>query len=148
MKVLNDIAELYTIPGPTHLAIGVFDGVHVGHQAVIGRALQSAKLTGGSTVVVTFHPHPVRVLRPGKAPRLLTSTQHKIQLIRSLGVDALLILRFTLEFSKTPPERFIEDLAQRFESTSADLCWKGMVVWRQPLRLSSFTRGIVAEIGV
>jgi riboflavin kinase/FMN adenylyltransferase len=112
MKVLNDIAELYTIPGPTHLAIGVFDGVHLGHQAVIGRALQSAKLTGGSTVVVTFHPHPVRVLRPEKAPRLLTSTQHKIQLIRSLGVDALLILRFTLEFSKTPPERFIEDLAK------------------------------------
>jgi riboflavin kinase/FMN adenylyltransferase len=112
MKVLNDIAELHTIPGPTHLAIGVFDGVHLGHQAVIGRALQSAKLTGGSTVVVTFHPHPVRVLRPEKAPRLLTSTQHKIQLIRSLGVDALLILRFTFEFSKTPPERFIEDLAK------------------------------------
>jgi riboflavin kinase / FMN adenylyltransferase len=112
MKVLNDIAELHTIPGPTHLAIGVFDGVHLGHQAVIGRALESARLTGGSTVVVTFHPHPVRVLRPEKAPRLLTSTQHKIQLIRSLGADALLILRFTPEFSKTPPEVFIENLTK------------------------------------
>jgi riboflavin kinase / FMN adenylyltransferase len=112
MKVLNDIAELHTIPGPTHLAIGVFDGVHLGHQAVIGRALESTRLTGGSTVVVTFHPHPVRVLRPEKAPRLLTSTQHKIQLIRSLGADALLILRFTPEFSKTPPEVFIENLTK------------------------------------
>ena len=111
MEVLNDIAELKTVPGPTHLAIGVFDGVHLGHQAVIGRAIQSAKLTGGSTVVVTFHPHPVRVLRPEKAPRLLTSTQHKIRLIRSLGVDALLILQFTTEFSKTPPELFIQNLA-------------------------------------
>jgi len=112
MEVLNDIAELKTVPGPTHLAIGVFDGVHLGHQAVIGRAIQSAKLTNGSTVVVTFHPHPVRVLRPEKAPRLLTSTQHKIRLIRSLGVDALLILRFTPEFSKTPPEVFIQDLVR------------------------------------
>jgi riboflavin kinase/FMN adenylyltransferase len=112
MKILNDIAELKTVPGPTRLAIGVFDGVHLGHQAVIGRALQSAKLGGGSTVVVTFHPHPVRVLRPEKAPRLLTSTQHKIQLIRSLGVDALLVLQFTPEFSKTPPELFIEKLAE------------------------------------
>src|SRR5215471_21496787 len=101
MEVLNDIAELKTIPGPTHLAIGVFDGVHLGHQAVIGKALQSARLTGGSTIVVTFHPHPVRVLRPEKAPRLLTSTQHKIQLIRALGAEALLILKFTSEFSKT-----------------------------------------------
>ena len=112
MKILKDIAELKTVPGPTRLAIGVFDGVHLGHQAVIGRAVHSAKLAGGSTVVVTFHPHPVRVLRPEKAPRLLTSTQHKIQLIRSLGVDALLILDFTLEFSKTPPEIFIEKLAE------------------------------------
>jgi len=112
MEVLNDIAELKTIPGPTHLAIGVFDGVHLGHQAVIGRAIQSAKVTGGSTVVVTFHPHPVRVLRPEKAPRLLTSTQHKIRLIHSLGVDALLILQFSPEFSKTPPERFIQDLVR------------------------------------
>jgi riboflavin kinase/FMN adenylyltransferase len=112
MKILNDIAELKTVPGPTRLAIGVFDGVHLGHQAVIGRAVDSAKLAGGSTVVVTFHPHPVRVLRPEKAPRLLTSTQHKIRLIRSLGVDALLILDFTFEFSKTPPEIFIEKLAE------------------------------------
>ncbi len=112
MEVLKEIAELKTVSGPTHLAIGVFDGVHLGHQAVIGRALQSARLTGGSTVVVTFHPHPVRVLRPEKAPRLLTSTQHKIRLIRSLGVDALLILQFTPEFSKTPPEVFIQNLAK------------------------------------
>jgi riboflavin kinase / FMN adenylyltransferase len=112
MEVLNEITELKTVPGPTHLAIGVFDGVHLGHQAVIGRAIESAELTGGSTVVATFHPHPVRVLRPEKAPRLLTSTQHKIRLIRSLGVDALLILQFTLEFSRTPPELFIQNLVR------------------------------------
>lgn len=112
MKILRAIAELESLPGPTHLAIGVFDGLHIGHQAVIRRALDSSRQLGGSAVVVTFDPHPVRVLRPEKAPRLLTSTQHKLKLIERLGVDAVLLLEFTLEFSKTPPEIFVEALAR------------------------------------
>src|ERR1700722_11935019 len=112
MKILRAIDELDSLPGPTHLAIGVFDGLHIGHQAVIGRALASARQTGGNAVVVTFDPHPVRVLRPEKAPRLLTSTRHKVELIEKMGVDAVLLLEFTQEFSKTPPEIFIEKLVQ------------------------------------
>jgi riboflavin kinase/FMN adenylyltransferase len=112
MKVLRAIDDLATLPGPAHLAIGVFDGLHVGHQAVIGRALESSRETGGNAVVVTFDPHPVRVLRPEKAPRLLTSTRHKVKLIEKMGLDAVLLLEFTLEFSKTPPESFIEKLAR------------------------------------
>ncbi len=112
MKVLRAIDELRSLPGSTHLSIGVFDGLHIGHQAVIGRALESSRQTGGNAVVVTFDPHPVRVLRPEKAPRLLTSTRHKVKLIEKLGVDAVLLLEFTLEFSKTPPETFIEKLVQ------------------------------------
>jgi riboflavin kinase / FMN adenylyltransferase len=111
MKILRAIDELKSVPGPTHLAIGVFDGLHLGHQAVIARALESSRMTGGTAVVVTFHPHPVRVLRPEKAPRLLTSTLHKIKLIELLGVDTVLVLEFTTEFSKTAPEVFIEKLA-------------------------------------
>ena len=116
MKILRAIDELDSLPGSTHLAIGVFDGLHIGHQAVIGRALESARQTGGNAVVVTFDPHPVRVLRPEKAPRLLTSTRHKVKLIERLGVDAVLLLEFTLEFSKTPPEIFIEKLVASRES--------------------------------
>jgi riboflavin kinase/FMN adenylyltransferase len=112
MKVLRAIDDLATLPEPSHLAIGVFDGLHLGHQAVIGRALESSRGTGGSAVVVTFDPHPVRVLRPEKAPRLLTSTRHKVKLIEKLGVDAVLLLEFNLEFSKTPPESFIEKLVR------------------------------------
>jgi riboflavin kinase / FMN adenylyltransferase len=112
MKVLRTLDELKSLPGSTHLAIGVFDGLHIGHQAVIGRAQESARQARGKAVVVTFDPHPVRVLRPGKAPRLLTSTRHKLKLIENLGVDAVLLLEFTLEFSKTPPEIFIANLAQ------------------------------------
>jgi riboflavin kinase/FMN adenylyltransferase len=112
MKVLRAIDELRSLPGSTHLSIGVFDGLHIGHQAVIGRALQSSRQTSGNAVVVTFDPHPVRVLRPEKAPRLLTSTRHKVKLIEKLGVDAVLLLDFTLEFSRTPPETFIEKLVR------------------------------------
>src|ERR1700733_15219705 len=112
MKVLRAIDELASLRGSTHLAIGVFDGLHLGHQAVIGRALESSSQTNGNAVVVTFDPHPVRVLRPEKAPRLLTSTRHKVKLIEKLGADAVLLLEFTLEFSKTPPRTFIENLVR------------------------------------
>jgi riboflavin kinase / FMN adenylyltransferase len=112
MKVLRAIDELESLSGTKYLAIGVFDGLHIGHQAVIGRALASSRQTGGNAVVVTFDPHPIRVLRPEKAPRLLTSTRHKVKLIERLGVDAVLLLEFTLEFSKTPPEVFIKKLVR------------------------------------
>jgi len=109
--VLHSIAKLGQIPGPLYLAIGVFDGVHLGHQAVLQRALDDARGTGGSAVAVTFDPHPLRVLRPADAPRLLTSTAHKLQLIRALGVAHQLVIPFTAEFADTPPEEFIRALA-------------------------------------
>ena len=103
------------MPGPVFLAIGVFDGVHLGHRAVIERALADARDAGGSPVVVTFDPHPVRVLRPEKAPRLLTSTPHKLRLIRALGVQDLLVIPFDSAFAATPPEEFIRQLATAAE---------------------------------
>ena len=112
MKVLHSIEELRRIEGPAHLAIGVFDGVHLGHQAVIRPAVEAARTSGGSSVVLTFHPHPVRVLRPHDAPRLLTSTQHKQQFVERLGVDAFLIQEFSLAFSKTAPEEFVRQLVE------------------------------------
>jgi riboflavin kinase/FMN adenylyltransferase len=108
--VLRTIDALRTVPGPLFLAIGVFDGVHLGHQAVIGRALEAARREGGTAVVVTFDPHPVRILRPEQAPRLLTSTEHKLQLIRALGATHQLIIHFDAAFAATPPEDFIRAL--------------------------------------
>jgi riboflavin kinase/FMN adenylyltransferase len=109
--VLRAIDQLRELPGPLFLAIGVFDGVHLGHQAVIRRALEAAQREGGTAVVVSFDPHPVRVLRPEQAPRLLTSTAHKLQLIRDLGVQHQLVIHFDLHFAATPPEEFIRALA-------------------------------------
>lgn len=110
MRVLTSISKLTTVPGPVYLAIGVFDGIHVGHKAVIARALDDSKKAGGTAVVVTFDPHPARVLRPDKAPRLLTSTPHKIRLIRELGISHLLVIRFDTALAEMPPEDFILSL--------------------------------------
>ena len=97
--------------GPVFLAIGVFDGVHLGHQAVISTAARHAVEVGGTAVVVTFDPHPAKFLRPQESPRLLTATQHKIELIRELGVSHLLVLKFDRELAATAPEDFVRQLA-------------------------------------
>ena len=112
MDVLRSIPELAKLPGPIFLAIGVFDGVHLGHQAVIRTSAEHAAEAGGTPVVVTFDPHPAKVLRPEKAPHLLTATQHKIALIRNLGVAHLLVLTFDKQFAATPPEEFVHQLVK------------------------------------
>jgi riboflavin kinase/FMN adenylyltransferase len=112
VNILPAVADLAQIQGPIILAIGVFDGVHLGHRAVIERALHDARAMNGTAVIVTFDPHPIRVLRPAEAPRLLTSTRHKIQLIRELGAKHLLIIPFNETFATTPPDRFIRTLAE------------------------------------
>jgi riboflavin kinase/FMN adenylyltransferase len=110
MKILRSIPELARLPGPLFLAIGVFDGVHRGHQAVISTSAEHAGPAKGTAVVVTFDPHPMKVLRPTNAPHLLTATQHKIKLIRTLGVQHLLIIKFDKTFAATPPEDFVQKL--------------------------------------
>lgn len=107
MQVLGSISELRRVAGPVYLAIGVFDGIHRGHQAVIGCAVEDAQRSGGKSVVVTFHPHPEKVLRPESAPRLLTSAEHKIRLIRGLGVDYMLVVPFDEAFAATQAEDFV-----------------------------------------
>lgn len=111
MHVHRAIADLASVRGPVVLAIGVFDGVHLGHRAVIERALNDAAQLGGTAVVTTFDPHPIRILRPEHAPRLLTSTEHKLRLIRTLGVEHLLVIPFDAAFAAMEPEHFIRELA-------------------------------------
>jgi riboflavin kinase / FMN adenylyltransferase len=113
METLRSISDLSHLRGPVFLAIGVFDGVHRGHQAVISTSACHAQLENGTPVVVTFDPHPMKVLRPHDAPHLLTATQHKIALIRDLGVRHLLIIKFDKPFAATPPEEFIGQLVRR-----------------------------------
>jgi riboflavin kinase / FMN adenylyltransferase len=87
--------------------IGVFDGVHRGHQQIIARARQLAAERGLPTVLLTFTPHPSEVVRPGSHPPQLTTNTRKAELAAELGVDVVVFLPFTLEFSKLTPEEFI-----------------------------------------
>lgn len=112
MEVLRSIPELAELSGPIFAAIGVFDGVHRGHQAVISTSARHAHEAAGTPVVITFDPHPAKVLRPDKAPHLLTATQHKIALIRELGVEHLLVVHFDAAFAATSPENFVAHLVE------------------------------------
>ena len=96
--------------GPVFLAIGVFDGVHRGHQAVVSTSADHARTANGTPVVVTFDPHPEKVLRPEVAPHLLSATEHKVALIRALGVEHLLIITFDKQFAATEPDDFVQKL--------------------------------------
>src|SRR5437762_3945112 len=112
METLRSVSELSQLPGPLFIAIGVFDGVHLGHQAVISTSAEHALAENGTPVVVTFDPHPEKVLRPQKAPHLLTATSHKIALIQTLGVTHLLVIPFNAQFAATEPEDFVQQLVQ------------------------------------
>src|SRR5438105_1962139 len=107
MHVIRGVEALPLSPEPSAMTIGMFDGVHLGHQAVIGRTVEAARERGIRSVATTFDRHPREVLTHGHEPRLLTTLERKIALIEALGVDVLLVLQFTLEFSKTSPEDFV-----------------------------------------
>jgi riboflavin kinase / FMN adenylyltransferase len=93
--------------GASVVTIGEFDGVHRGHQRIVGRARQVAVRLGLPVVVVTFDPHPVEVIRPGSHPLYLCTARRRSQLLAGLGVDAVCVIEFTLEFSRLGPDEFV-----------------------------------------
>ena len=113
MIVRHQIEDLATLGAPLHLALGVFDGVHVGHQEVIARAVRAAKRDGGLAGVVTFDPHPIRVIAPNKAPSALLATlDHKAQIVGELGVEVFLAVHFNEAFAAMEAGDFLEKLLQ------------------------------------
>lgn len=96
------------------LALGFFDGLHLGHQHVIRQARIDARARGASTVVATFDPHPLTVVRPDKAPRLLQSLHQRIAAIEAQGADAVLVLGFDEVLSRETGEAFVRSLVHGF----------------------------------
>ena len=96
--------------GRSVVTIGVFDGVHKGHQRTIGHAVKRARDLGEQCVVVTFDPHPAEVVRPGSHPAVLTEPSRKAELVEELGVDVLCVVPFTADFSRLPAEAFAHDV--------------------------------------
>lgn len=110
MEIINGLANLHKkYPRPV-VTIGIFDGLHRGHQNIISKVMTKARGMRGTGFVITFHPHPLMVLRDKEAPRLLTSLKYRISYISKLGVDVILLLRFSKRFSKIEPEDFVKDI--------------------------------------
>ena len=93
--------------GPSVVTIGNFDGVHRGHRAVLGRMVADARAAGGSAVAVTFDPHPAQVHRPQAAPELITGLADRLDLLEQTGLDAVLVVTYTLDFASATPEEFV-----------------------------------------
>ncbi|MEY9878291.1 riboflavin kinase/FMN adenylyltransferase [Streptacidiphilus sp. MAP12-33] len=96
--------------GRSVVTIGSFDGVHQGHQLIIGHAVARARELGARSVVVTFDPHPSEVVRPGSHPPLLAPHHRRAGLMGALGVDAVLVLPFTAEFSQLSAQEFVQQV--------------------------------------
>ena len=89
------------------VTIGNFDGVHRGHQAVLGRVVGLARADGRAAVAVTFDPHPAQVHRPGEAPELLTGLRDRLRLLARTGLDGVLVVPYTLDLAALTPEEFV-----------------------------------------
>ncbi len=113
MKLFRHLDQLPRDLGPTVVSVGNFDGVHRAHQTVLAEIVGRARHIGGASVAVTFDPHPMRVLRPNVAPRLLTPTPVKLRLLEQSGVDAVLLLSFTRDLSLLTPLEFAEQVLVR-----------------------------------
>jgi riboflavin kinase/FMN adenylyltransferase len=101
------LAEVPSGWGACVATIGEFDGVHRGHQRIVERAGEIARAENLPVVVITFDPHPDEVIRPGSHPPLLTTSRRRAELLAQLGADAVLVLPFSLEFSRLSPDEFV-----------------------------------------
>lgn len=112
MKIYHDLEHIGNIKNPV-VTTGSFDGVHIGHKTILNRLNEIAGNIDGESVLITFHPHPRKVLFPdtaGKTLLLINSQQEKIELLRKTGLDNLIILNFTKEFSEISSIDFIRNI--------------------------------------
>lgn len=107
MKLHTDIEHL-PVFNKAVVTIGTFDGVHLGHQKIIALLKSEARKIGGESVIITFHPHPRTVVRNKHDVRLITTIEERIERLASAGVDHLVIVPFTLDFSEQEPRAYVE----------------------------------------
>lgn len=119
MIILHSLSELPQIHRPVHLALGVFDGIHLGHQTVIRQTVRLAHEKGELAGVLTFEDHPMALIAPEKRPeKLLSSPKHKLKYLEPLGVDLVIILPFTKELAALTASEFLHILDTRLDLKS------------------------------
>ena len=110
MKIINHLEKITRPFKAAVIAIGNFDGVHIGHQALFHEVIEKADAINGTSIAMTFEPHPIRVLKKNSKPPLITLYEQKTELIERAGIDVLICVPFTLEFASLSAEAFIKDL--------------------------------------
>jgi riboflavin kinase/FMN adenylyltransferase len=108
MEIIRDLAALARHTYPV-TAIGNFDGVHLGHRAILKAAIDHARAAGGTAFALTFDPLPAKVLAPARAPRLILTPDDKLEMLRLSGTDGVIVLDFTRELSRLSPRDFVRD---------------------------------------
>ncbi|MFC9773012.1 MULTISPECIES: bifunctional riboflavin kinase/FAD synthetase [unclassified Pseudarthrobacter] len=106
--IWNDPSEVPADFGPSVVTFGNFDGVHRGHQQVLSQLIRSARLTHSKAVAVTFDPHPAVIHRPESAPRLIMGLEDKLEALGELGLDAILVVNYSLDLASLTAEEFVE----------------------------------------
>ena len=107
MRVISNLPELGAPLVPSVVTIGNFDGVHLAHQTLLRRVVEVARAQGARATAITFEPHPIKILAPDHAPKLLTPLRRKVELIAATGIDLLLVLPFTRELARQSPLEFV-----------------------------------------
>lgn len=110
MKIINSIEKLTKPYKNAVLTIGNFDGVHVGHQTLFKEVKEKARAINGTSIAITFEPHPIRVLKQNGHPPLITLYEQKVELISNLDLDVLICIPFTRQFASMSAKEFVEDL--------------------------------------
>ena len=107
MQVYHQIDDAGLSPTASVVTMGNFDGIHLGHQALVLRSLEEARRRNLASVVLTFDPHPLKVLAPARAPRLILTPEDKIELLQDLGIDVVINQRFDASFASLDAEEFV-----------------------------------------
>ncbi len=115
MEIITNFLDGPGIAGRAVVTLGIFDGVHLGHRQVLKRTVAAAKSADGTSIAITFDPHPRTIFGTDERPLLLTSTEHKTKLLRQLGIDKCIIINFTPEFADISGREFIDLLDSRLD---------------------------------
>ncbi len=110
MRIVRGLESFPPDGGPSAVALGVFDGIHLGHRAILGTAVAQARRHGLAALACTFEPHPIDVLQPGRAPLPLTTLAERLELIAETGIDTTVVITFTPAVAAVEPEAFVRDV--------------------------------------